>query len=182
MNFPSASKRAKLPAMALAFLAALPPQARAQVSEYELKAAFLSRFAEFVTWPSKAFSGPGAPIVIGVMGDDPFGGALEREVKGKTVSDRKVVIRRVRSTDDLKNCHIAFISNSERSRFGEIVASLGGTNVLTVGDTEQFAQQGGAIGFKMIGAAVRFEINNGAAQRAGLALSSRLLKLGRGSQ
>ena len=182
MNFPPASKRAIFPAIVLAFLAAFQPQARAQVSEYELKAAFLSRFAEFVTWPGKAFSSPGAPIIIGVMGDDPFGGALEREVKGKTVSDRKVVIRRVRSTDDLKNCHIAFISNSERSRFGEIVASLGGANVLTVGDTEQFAQQGGAIGFKVIGPAVRFEINNGAAQRAGLGLSSRLLKLGRGSQ
>ena len=179
MNFLSTFSRAA--SIAIALVALLPRQAHAQVSEYQLKALFLVRFPEFVIWPGKAFSGPGAPIVIGVFGDDPFEGALDQAAKGKMVSGRKIAVRRVSRMEDLKNCHIAFIANSERARLAEIVAGLGGSNTLVVGDTELVARQGGAIGFKMVGTGVRFEINNGAALRAGLELSSRLLKLARGT-
>ena len=165
--------------IAMALVALLPRQACAQVSEYQLKALFLVRFPEFVTWPDKAFSGPGAPIVIGIFGADPFEGALDQLVKGKVVSGRKITVRRVAGVEDLKSCHIAFIANSERARCAEIVGGLGGANTLVVGDSEQVARQGGAIGFKMVGTSVRFEINSGAAKRAGLELSSRLLKLAR---
>ena len=167
--------------IAMALVALLPRQACAQVSEYQLKALFLVRFPEFVTWPDKAFSGPGAPIVIGILGDDPFEGALDQAAKGKMVSGRKIAVRRVSRMEDLKNCHIAFIANSERTRLSEIVAGLGGSNTLVVGDTELVARQGGAIGFKMVGTGVRFEINNGATRRAGLVVRSRLLKLAAGS-
>ncbi len=181
MTLLSRFPRAATLAMACATLAMLPAKARAQVSEYQLKALFLARFPEFVTWPDKAFSGPGTPIVIGILGDDPFDGALDQAAKGKVISGRKIVVRRVSRVEDLKNCHIAFIANSERARLSEIVSGLGGSNTLVVGDSEQVARQGGAIGFKMVGTGVRFEINNGAARRAGLELSSRFLKLARGS-
>ena len=171
----------RVASIAMALVAFLPRQALAQVSEYQLKALFLVRFPEFVTWPDKAFSGPGAPIVIGILGDDPFEGALDQAAKGKMVSGRKIAVRRVSRMEDLKNCHIAFIANSERARLSEIVAGLGGSNTLVVGDTELVARQGGAIGFKMVGTGVRFEINNGATRRAGLEVSSRLLKLAAGS-
>ena len=166
----------------LAFCAAPPTRAQAEISEYQRKALFLTRFAEFVKWPAKAFSGPGAPIVITVLGDDPFDGALEQAVKRKVVSGRKIAVRRALRAEDLKGCHIAFIANSEKARCPEIVASLGGASTLVVGDTEQIARQGGAIGFKMVGTAVRFEINGGAIRRAGLEASSRLLKLSRGGE
>ncbi len=171
----------RVASIAMALVAFLPRQAFAQVSEYQLKALFLVRFPEFVTWPDKAFSAAGTPIVIGILGDDPFAGALDQAAKGKVISGRKIVVRRVSRVEDLKNCHIAFIANSERARLAEIVAGIGGSNTLVVGDTELVARQGGAIGFKMVGTGVRFEINNGAAQRAGLELSSRLLKLARGT-
>ena len=163
----------------LTLFAVLRPQARAQVSEYQLKAAFLANFPEFVTWPATAFSGSGAPIVIGILGDDPFGGALDRAAQTKNVGGRKVTIRRSQRAEDLKGCHIVFIAKSERARLAAILASLGTGNVLTVADTEQFTGQGGAIGLIMAGDTVRLEINNGAAQRAGLAISSRLLRLSR---
>lgn len=153
--------------------------AQAQVLEYQLKAAFLSSFTEFVTWPAASFSGAAAPIVIGVLGADPFGSALDSAVQGKLVGNRKIVVRRVQRVEDAKNCHVVFISKSERARVAEILAGLGTASVLTVADIDQFTRQGGAIGFKMSGGNVLLEINQGAAQQAGLGMSSRLLKLSR---
>lgn len=179
LNCPSVrlSRHALLVLTFLTLFAVLRPQAWAQVSEYQLKAAFLANFPEFVTWPGTAFSGAGAPIVIGILGDDPFGGSLDRAVQPKTVGGRKITIRRSQRAEDLKNCHIVFIAKSEQARLPEILASLGSGNVLTVGDVDQFIGRGGAIGFIMAGDAVRFEINRSAAKRAGLDISSRLLKL-----
>lgn len=164
---------------ALLAVTSLPRIACAQVSEYELKAAFLSNFTQFVKWPAKALGDAGAPFSIGVLGDDPFGGALEKIVQGQAVSGRRIAIRRGRRADDVRSCQIVFISKSERGRIAEHIAGLQGAAMLTVGETEQFTRQGGAIGFTMEGDKVRFEINSGAAQRAGLELSSRLLKLAR---
>ncbi len=150
------------------------PQARGQVSEYQLKAAFLASFPEFVTWPGSAFSGAGAPLVIGVLGDDPFGGVLDKAVQGKGSGGRKITVRRAQRVEDLQNCHLIFISRSERGQLAEILASLGSAPVLTVSDIEQFTRKGGAIGLIMSGPNVRLEINNSAAKRAGLSISSRL--------
>lgn len=150
-------------------------EARAQsaaYSEYEVKAAFLFNFAQFVKWPSA-----GGQMTIGILGDDPFGGALEKTVQGESVDGRKLTIRRARKAEDLKNCQIVFIANSEGGHLNAILSTLAGTNVLTVGDLDGFVKQGGAIGFISSGEKVRFEINTAAAQRAGLSISSRLLKL-----
>lgn len=154
---------------------------RAQSSvagEYEIKAAFLLNFAKFVTWPSSAFSSPDAPLTIGVLGSDPFGGALNRVVNGARVSGREVRVARVGSAADARKCHIVFVSGSDSGRAGEILAGLQGSSVLTVGEDAQFARQGGVINFVIQSGKVRFEINAGAAKRAGLKVSSQLLKLG----
>lgn len=132
------------------------------LSEYQVKAAFLAKFPEFVKWPT-----PSAPMTVGVLGNDPYGGVLDQMVK----------VRRAKRVEDLKGCQIIFVARSERANLGAILAALAGTGVLTVGETEGFARQGGIIGFIMEGERVRFEINPHAAQRGGLVISSRLLKL-----
>ncbi len=153
----------------------------AQFGEFEVKAAFLSSFAQFTKWPSGTFSDAGAPFVIGILGDNPFGGSLEGIIQGRAVFGRRVVIRRGRKADDMRGCQIVYVARSERGRLAEIIASLKGNAILTVGETEQFTRHGGVIGFKMEGDKVRFDINASAAQRAGLQISSRLLKLANGS-
>ena len=132
------------------------------ISEYDVKAAFLNKFSQFVKWPG---SRPG--MTVGILGEDAFGDALERMMK----------VRRSKRVEDLKGCQIIFISKSERGNIGAILESLAGANILTVGETEGFAKQGGAIGFVLVGSTVRFEINAGAARRAGLNIDSQLLRL-----
>jgi hypothetical protein len=141
-------------------------EARAQgggASEYAVKAAFVAKFPQFVKWPS----GAGSSIMVGVLGDDPFGGALDGLVK----------VKRSKRVEDLKGCQIIFIAKSERGNVGGILSGLAGTNILTVGESEGFAKQGGVIGFTLEGDKVRFEINTGAARRGGLAIDPRLLQL-----
>lgn len=168
--------------LTVASFAVLSQAAQAQYREYEVKAAFLSRFPEFVKWPAGALSDADAPFAIGILGDDPFGGSLDKLVKAKTVAGRTIVVRRGRHPEEVRSCQIVFISKSERGRNAQLVAALQGASILIVGETEEFTGQGGAIGFKMEGNQVRFAINSNAAQRAGLSLSSRLLKLARGTQ
>jgi len=153
---------------------------RAQTSkEYQIKAAFLFNFAQFVEWPPAAFADANAPISIGVLGDDPFGPILDQTVQGETINHRKLIIQRSQRAADLKNCHLVFISKSERSRLADIFNSLESASVLTVSETENFARRGGIINFYLDGNKVRFEINADAAQRKGIKISSQLLKLGK---
>ncbi|HKV39356.1 MAG TPA: YfiR family protein [Blastocatellia bacterium] len=153
-------------------------QVEAQASgEYSVKAAFIYNFAKYVEWPQIA--GPGAPLIVGVVGQDPFGGAFDQMVEGKIANGRQLVVKRLKWGDDLKQCQILFISASEERRLSQILNSLNGASVLTVGDTEQFGKAGGIIRFVLEDNRVRFEINRGAAERARLKLSSRLLALAR---
>lgn len=165
-----------LAAMILGWLA---PQVMAQYSESDVKAAFILNFAQFSKWPAKAFADSGAPFAIGILGDDSLGGALEKVCQGQTVGGRKITIKRARRAEDLKECQLVHVSKSEKGRLGEILPLLHSSNILTVGEGDQFTRQGGAIGFVNDGDRVRFEINPGAAQRAGIGFSSRLLKLGK---
>ena len=154
--------------------------ARAQTpKEYQIKAAFLFNFAQFVEWPSAAFADASAPISIGVLGDDPFGPVLDQTVQGETINHRKLIIQRSQRVEDLKGCHLVFISKSEKSRLTDIFDSLGSASILTVSETENFARRGGIINFYLEGNKVRFEINSDAAQRKGIKISSQLLKLGK---
>lgn len=155
-------------------------QAQAQaLDEYQVKAALLFNFIKFVEWPADAFSDDSAPIVVGVVGNDPFGGALDQAVNGKFIRGRQVVARRLRGDQDLRACHLLFISSSERKRLPQILASLSGASVLTLSEIRQANQPGGIINFILEADKVRFEINTGMAEQARLKISSKLLALAR---
>ena len=149
-------------------------------SEYLIKAGFIYNFAKFVEWPSAAFSQPDSPIVIGVLGTDPFGNVLDRIVEDKKIGPRPFVVRRYRwgkDLKDLKDCKILFVSASEKTRIDEILLSVKGLPILTVGETPGFAERGGVIRFTLEDNRVRFEVNVDAAHQADLNISSRLLTL-----
>jgi hypothetical protein len=159
-------------------LSAFENQAAAPAArEYEVKAAFLFNFAQYIEWPANAFQTPTAPLIIGILGDDPFGGELDRIVRGETIKNRPITIHRSRQVENLKHCHMVFVSKSEKARLAHVFATLAKGHCLTVGETDRFAHTGGIINFRLQGANVRFEINPEAARRGGLAISSKLLRL-----
>lgn len=171
-------RRAALICAALLSLAAAEP-ARAQApppTEYQVKAAFLFNFSQFVDWPAASFADSRSPLVIGVLGDDPFGATLDEIVRGEIVNGRALVVRRYQSLDQLDTCHILFIDRSQDSQLDAIVAALKGRSVLTVGDFESFAQRGGMIRFATVGNKIRLRVNLAAAQQAKLTISSKLLR------
>jgi hypothetical protein len=148
-------------------------------SEYEVKAAFLFNFTKFVEWPDSSFDSPHAPIVIGIVGDDPFGESLVRLVAGQKAQGRAIAIIKYRHGDDQRRCQILFISASERSRSAQILASLQETGVLTVSDIDGFAQIGGAVQLVIEENRVRFVVNLDAATQNKLRVSAKLLALAR---
>jgi len=150
-----------------------------QAREYDVKAAFLFNFTKFVEWPEGSFSDPAAPIVIGIIGDDPFGDSLMRIVAGQTVQGRSIVIRKESFGGDLRRCHVLFISASERQHSAQILASLQDASVLTVSDIDGFAEAGGAMQFVTEENRVRFVVNLYAARQSKLRVSAKLLALAR---
>lgn len=151
---------------------------RAQVfNEYQVKAAFLYSFAKFVEWPSQAFSSPSATMTICVLGEDPFGNFLNDVVRDKTVGDRPLAVHRLANLRDVAECQILFIAASERTRMPAVLASVATRGLLTVGDTAEFAAQGGVIGLRLDGDRIRLQVNLSAAEKAKLRISSRLLSL-----
>jgi hypothetical protein len=153
------------------------PRIRAQVfKEYDLKATFLYHLAQFVEWPPEAFPTEETPLVIGILGTDPFGKVLDEIIKDEVVKNRKLTAQRYHSMDEVKNCHILFISQSESGRLDQIFSSLKERNILTVGDTESFAQRGGIIRFLTEKNKIRLRINIEAAKTANLTISSKLLR------
>ena len=147
----------------------------ASSQEYEVKAAFLYKFGNFVEVPVAV----GAPFVVTVLGDDPFGDALDAMVQGKTIEGRPVEVRRTHNIDEATRSGIVFISASEKARLHEILGAFRNTRALTVGDVDGFAAAGGMIGFVVEQNRVRFEINPGAAEQAGIRINAKLLNLAR---
>src|SRR5437868_8530842 len=149
-------------------------------SEYLIKAGFIYNFAKFVEWPAAAFSQADSPIVIGVLGADPFGSVLDHIVEDKKIGARGFIVKRYKwgkDLKDLKDCKILFISASEKAHIDEILQSVKGLPILTVGETLGFAERGGVIRFTLEDNRVRFEVNVDAAHDADLNISSRLLTL-----
>jgi hypothetical protein len=147
--------------------------------EYQVKAAFLFNFAQFVQWPESTFTNSAEPFNIGILGDDPFGPALEQMVRGESIHGHSFVIVRSRRVQDLEHCEIVFITKVERGHVGDDLARLSGKRILTVSELPGFASHGGDINFFLEGSKVRFEINPAAAQHDGLKISSQLLNLGK---
>jgi len=155
-----------------------PPASPTTASEYQLKAVFLFNFTKYVEWPAATFTDSQAPFVIGVLGDDPFGPALDETVRGEKVNGRALVVRRYTAKEEIKDkdCQILFISQSEASRLEQIVAALKGRGVLTVGDFDKFTDRGGMIWLVTENNKIRLKINLEAAKAANLTISSNLLR------
>jgi uncharacterized protein DUF4154 len=145
-------------------------------AELQLKAVFLFNFAHFVDWPPQAFDHPGSPVVIGILGTDPFGKFIDEIVRGETVNGRSLVIARYRRASEIVRCHVLFVSASESDRTEQILATLRGKPVLTVCDWEDFARHGGMIRFITEHNHVRLRINLDSVREANLTVSSKLLR------
>lgn len=153
----------------------------AQPSEYQIKAAFLYNFAKFVEWPAQAFARPTSPIIIGVLGENVFGGDLEKTIHGKAINSHPLQFKKIDSVAEATNCQILFISPSEKNHLPDILEGLRSASVLTVSETDNFTAEGGMINFitEKVGNSrtIHFQINNEAAKKAGLTISSKLLSL-----
>jgi hypothetical protein len=147
--------------------------------EYELKAAMLYNLTLFVQWPSSSYPDANAPTVLCILGRDPFGDSLTSLASKSAAGGRALQIRRVSNQDRVRECHVVYISSSERKSIGQIFSALKGSSVLTVGEMAQFAARGGMIQFALEEKQVRFQINLEAASQANLHISSRLLALAR---
>ena len=144
--------------------------------EYQVKAAFLYNFFQFVKWPPESFPQPQTPLVIGIIGDDPFGGSLDQIVRGERVNNHPVVIQHYHAPEEIKACHVLFVCQSEGKRVKELLGDLKGKNVLTVSDLDGFGRDGGIIRFVTENNKIRFKINAEAARAAHLTISSKLLQ------
>jgi hypothetical protein len=148
-----------------------------RASEYQVKAVFLFNFAQFVDWRSTPAQDQRAPLIIGILGDDPFGTILDATVRGEHLGERPFEIRRLRQLRDIEGCNILFISRSENERVEQILAAVQNRPVLTVSDGDDFAERGGMIQFVNDKNRIRLRINLEAAQAANLTISSKLLRV-----
>ncbi len=146
--------------------------------EYKLKAVFLYNFAQFVEWPAPAFREPTAPLIIGVLGDDPFGSYLDDLVRGEKIGDHPLLVHRYNHGEECSGCHIVFICRSEARELEKILARLKGRSLLTVSDVDTFTRQGGMVRFVTENGKVRLRINVEAAKAGELTISSKLLRPG----
>jgi hypothetical protein len=146
--------------------------------EYRVKAVCVLNAARFVTWPGSAFGNAGSPLVIGILGDNPFGSALQEVVAGETVHQRRIVIRRV-ALEEAATVNILFISNSQRDRLGATLRALGNGSILTISEIDRFTQSGGMLALALDHGKIRFEVNAEAVERAQLKIDSQFLLLTR---
>ena len=147
--------------------------------EYQVEAVFLYNFSKFVEWPEDAFQSENAPITFCVFQHDPLGDALDEIIRGKTIKNRQLVTRRVSEVRDLRACQLVFAGERDNARLPNIFKELKGTSTLFVGESDEFAERGGAIQFYVQDNKLHFSINVDALQRAHLLVSSRLLALAR---
>lgn len=148
-------------------------------TEYQVKAAYLFNFLKFVEWPEAAPGETQSKWVIGIVGSSPIGEELTKLVESKSVLGRELQVKTFQSTESLRGCNILFISDSEKKRLPAILASLRGSSVMTVADMDHFIDAGGMVQFVVEDARVRISIDVGAAGRARLKISSKLLALAR---
>jgi YfiR/HmsC-like len=145
--------------------------------EYQIKAVFLFNFARFIDWPSKAFPTPETPMVIGVLGGDPFDGYLDETVRGEKVNGRALVVQRYHRVSEIKICHVLFISRSEAGNLVSIFTSLKTRPILTVSDIDEFTSRGGMISLVRERNKIRMHVNLRATKAAHLTVSSKLLRV-----
>jgi hypothetical protein len=151
--------------------------------EYPVKAAFIYNFAKFVEWPAARMPQIDVPLVIGIVGEDPFGPVLDELVDKENARSsggaggRRLVVRRLSPSEDLKQCHVLFISRSARDSLAQILGAVKSEGVLTVSEIDGFSRRGGMLGLNVVDDVLKTELNLDTAERAGLKISSRLSKV-----
>jgi hypothetical protein len=151
--------------------------ARLEPTEYGLKSVFLYQFCRFMEWPNSAFSSTSDPLIIGVVGDDPFGTLLKEAVEGETYHGRPIRIEHYRSPREIRRCHILFVSRSEVEQMSEILSAVAGKSVVTVGETDGFLDRGGMIALTADRNRVRLRVNTSSLRAANVDVSSKLLRV-----
>jgi hypothetical protein len=146
-------------------------------SEYQVKAAYLYNFLKYIEWPPEAFESESAPFVVGLMGNNSFNEAIEQAIKGKSIKGRQLEIKRLKWGQSLRICHILYISSYEQRHLPQILQSIKGASILTIGEMDQFTELGGIINLMMEENRVLFEINLSVAEQSQIKISSRLLAL-----
>jgi hypothetical protein len=152
-------------------------QGPGEIREFQKKAEFINSFTRFVDWPARKFTQPDSPFVIGVYGTDNISALLQESIQDRQIKGRPAVIKHLMNKEELRACHVLFISRSERDRLGPILGEVRRENVLTVGECDNFLGKGGIVNFVTVGGQVRFQISTDAATREKLTVSSHLLQL-----
>lgn len=172
----SASFRFSILAGLFLMSVSLPTGAQAQ-SEDQIKAAFLFNFARYVEWPEAAFASADTAVRICMAGSPRFASVVEKTVSGKSVANRPVQVDKLSALSAVSDCHILYVGAEIDSATAEVASTVSGSSVFTVADRAGFAEDGGMANFIRADNKIRFEINPGAAKKAGLKVSSRLLRL-----
>jgi YfiR/HmsC-like len=152
-------------------------RAQSLSEEYQVKAAFLFHFAQFVDWPVGVLNASDPSLKLCVFDDEPRRQELESTIEGKTIGSRVIHVRQISQTQETRGCNILFLSRDEARRQTAILKSLRGMPVLTVGETDNFLSEGGMIRFHLDADKIRFDINLDGAESSHLKISSRLLLL-----
>lgn len=145
--------------------------------EYQIRAVFLFNFTQFIEWPQNAFLNENSPMVIGVLGQDPFGNVLEETIRGEEMNGHPLVVQRFSKVEEIEVCHILYVNVSKSDQLKHVFESLKNKNVLTVGDINNFSKQGGMIRFFTENSKTRIRINLESTKEADLTISSKLLRL-----
>ncbi|HEY1470321.1 MAG TPA: YfiR family protein [Candidatus Acidoferrum sp.] len=151
--------------------------AQSTTAEYQLKAAFIFHFVQLVDWPPEVSSPSGRPLILCIADENALPGLLERTVQGKQIASRPLYVRHLLEKDNPKSCDLLFVVGQDKKRAAALLRAVNNAPILTVGESEDFIQQGGMIGFCLQENKIRFDINLQAAKRANLTISSRLLLL-----
>jgi len=158
-------------------LAANSAHGQSNSAEYQLKAAFIFHFAQLVDWPADALGPDSRPITLCTTGENSLAGIMESTIDGKQIGSHSLQVRHLQEKENPRGCHLLVIVGRDKRRVAAILAGLNGAPILTVGESEDFVQRGGMIGFCLQENKIRFDINLNAAQRANLKINSRLLLL-----
>jgi hypothetical protein len=146
-------------------------------TEYRLKAVFLYNFTQFVEWPDNSFSSDNAPMIIGILGTDPFGSYLEETVAGEKINGHPLRVQHYNTVEEIGVCQILFINVADKTKREQIIAKLKGRNILTVSDAPDFLFQGGMIRFFTNLDKIKLQVNLEETKTANLVISSKLLRL-----
>jgi hypothetical protein len=151
--------------------------AQAPSREYQLKAVFLFNFTQFVDWPVNAFENDQSALVIGVIGENPFGSYLSQTVSGEKINGHPLIVQYYKDEEEIKSCHILFVNIRETKKLEQILGAIKGRDILTVSDHPDFLKQDGMIKFVTNNNKIKLQINIEACKESKMVLSSKLLRL-----